>query len=81
MSDMSAGQIIGGVIGGIIGFFVGAPIQGAMIGAAIGGALDPQKIDGPHLQDRKVQISSYGAAIPIIWRRSLYWRPNAWTAT
>ena len=34
---------------------------------AVGGALDPTRVDGPRLADRKVQVSTYGAAIPILY--------------
>lgn len=65
-----SGQLIGGVAGAAIGFYLGGP-PGAQIGWAagsmIGGALDPTRIDGPHLADRKVQVSTYGAAIPILY--------------
>lgn len=66
----STGSLIGGAIGAVIGFYYGGP-QGASygwaIGATIGGVVDPQRIDGPRLQDRKVQVSSYGVAIPILY--------------
>lgn len=64
----STGQIIGGVVGAVIGFYAGGNVAtGWAIGSAIGGAIDPQRIDGPRLQDRKIQVSSYGAGIPIIY--------------
>lgn len=64
----STGQIIGGIVGAVIGFYAGGNVAaGWAIGSAIGGAVDPQRIDGPHLQDRKVQVSTYGASIPIIY--------------
>lgn len=51
-----------------IGFAVGGPL-GAQIGWAagslIGAALFAPSQQGPRLQDTKVQISSYGAAIPL----------------
>lgn len=64
----SAGQIVGGVIGGVIGFFAGGNVMlGASIGMAIGGAIDPPKGPhsvGPRLNDRRVQVSSYGHELP-----------------
>lgn len=63
-----SGAQIGGVIGAAIGFFTPiGPVWGYAIGSAIGGVVDPTKIDGPRLQDRKVQVSSYGAPIPILY--------------
>lgn len=66
----SAGQIIGGVAGGIIGSFVGNPIIGAQIGMMAGGYIDPPKgpkIEGPRLNDLRVQTSSYGLPIPRVY--------------
>lgn len=68
-----SGGLIGGVIGGVIGFFVGGPtgaMYGFEIGAAAGGMLFPGKLPdqfGPRLNDLKVQISTYGTAIPIVY--------------
>jgi hypothetical protein len=57
-----AGAIIGNMllpgIGGSIGF---------ALGSALGSALDPQKIKGPTLNDLKVQGTSYGTPIPIVY--------------
>lgn len=69
----SAGQIVGGIVGAVIGFYVGGPVgafQGAALGAGIGGVLDPPKgptVEGPKLQDKGVQTSTYGASIPRIY--------------
>lgn len=65
-----SGSQIGGVVGAVIGYYFGGP-QGAQlgyaIGSAVGGYIDPTKIEGPKLSDRKVQVSSYGWAIPVIY--------------
>jgi len=72
------GAIAGGIIGGVIGYFAGSPYQGAMLGASIGGTVGgiagnvfwPEKIDithplPPKPHETRVQISTYGAPIPI----------------
>lgn len=67
---MAGGSLIGGIVGAVIGFYFGGPTgaeYGWAIGAVAGGVLDPDRVDGPRLQDRKVQTSSYGVAIPIIY--------------
>lgn len=65
-----SGSTIGGIVGAAIGFYFGG-FQGAQIGyalgSAVGGYVDPTKIQGPRLSDRAVQVSSYGATIPIIY--------------
>lgn len=69
----SAGQIVGGIVGAVVGFYVGGPVgalQGAALGASIGGVLDPPKgptVEGPRLQDKGVQTSTYGTAMPRIY--------------
>ena len=76
------GAIVGGVIGGIIGNYVpgvGA-YQGAMLGASVGGMAGgiagsvfwPEKIDinhplPPKPHENRVQVSTYGQAIPIVY--------------
>lgn len=62
----------GAILGGIAGFFLGGPagaVQGAQIGYAVGSALgaEGQSIQGPRLQDLKVQSSAYGKDIPIVY--------------
>ncbi len=65
----SVGQVVGMVVGGIVGFFnpaLGIAL-GAAIGGAIGSAIDPPKgphTEGPRLNDRRVQVSSYGHELP-----------------
>ncbi|MDH0335204.1 phage tail protein [Metapseudomonas otitidis] len=72
----SGGQIAGGIVGAIVGY-VGTGFNpagayyGAMIGAGIGGYLDPPKgptVEGPRLNDLKVQTSTYGVIVPRVYR-------------
>ena len=69
-----SGALIGGVIGGVIGFYAGGNVAlGYAIGSAIGGAYDYSQLpdtQGPRLQDRTVQVSTYGAQIPIVFGAS-----------
>lgn len=68
----SVGQVVGMVVGGIVGFFnpaLGIAL-GAAIGGAIGSAIDPPKgphTEGPRLNDRRVQVSSYGHELPRLY--------------
>jgi hypothetical protein len=60
-----AGQVIGAYFGGPIGSAIGG-----MIGSAIGGAVFPEQlpqIEGPRLDDTRVQASSHGKAIAILF--------------
>lgn len=61
---------VGGVIGGAIGFYFGGP-SGAALGYSLGSGaealLNPKEIEGPRLEDLKVQMSSYGAPVPFEW--------------
>ena len=67
MSTTQVFQIAGTLIGTYFGGPWGAAIGGA-IGAAIGGALEPDtETRGPRMTDRKVQVSTYGAAIPYLF--------------
>lgn len=56
-----------GVVGAAAGFVIGGP-QGAMLGYSLGSGVDAMinapDIEGPRLDDLKVQMSSYGAPIP-----------------
>lgn len=66
-----AGAAIGGstAVTGVLGISatMGASI-GWSIGSMLGGMLGPKtKIEGPRLQDGKVQASTHGQAIPIIY--------------
>jgi len=75
------GAIAGGIIGGIIGFYtpMGA-YQGAMLGASLGGMAGgiagsvfwPEKVDithplPPKPHENRVQVSTYGASIPVVY--------------
>ena len=57
-----AGAAVGGMVGGPLGASIGFNL-----GAALGSALDPPKVEGPRLNDLKLQTSSYGTPIPIIY--------------
>lgn len=67
---MSTGREWGYVIGAAVGYFTGGASYialGATAGGIIGGLIDgPQKVEGPRLDDLKVQYSSYGAGVPIL---------------
>lgn len=59
------------IVGAAVGFAVGGP-QGAQIGFAIGSTagslLFPPKLpDGPRLEDKSIQVSTYGQPIPRIY--------------
>ena len=59
-----------GVAGAAIGSMIGGPLGasiGFSLGAALGSALDPPKVEGPRINDLKLQNSSYGAPIPIVY--------------
>lgn len=64
------GEAIGGSIGGTI-LGVSAASIGGFIGSAIGGLLDnllfPQKQNGPRLDDLRVQVSTYGNPIALLF--------------
>jgi hypothetical protein len=57
-----AGAVVGGAIGGPLGASIGWSL-----GAAVGSLLDPPKIEGPRLNDRRLQNSAYGQPIPIVY--------------
>lgn len=84
MSTGSTGQLIGTVVGGIVGAFIpgGYVMLGAAIGGAIGGAIDPPKgPNGPRLEDKSVQLSSYGEVVPAVYgmaavRGNIIWVEN-----
>jgi hypothetical protein len=63
-------QLAISVVGAAVGFYFGGP-TGAQIGWAagslIGAAVAAPDTVGPRLGDRNVQISSYGAALPITY--------------
>lgn len=57
---------VGAVVGGLVGGPVGAQI-GWLAGSMIGSLIDPPKLQGPRLGDLKLQRSSYGAMIPLVF--------------
>ena len=65
------GQIAFSIAGAVIGNFIAPGVGGAIggaLGSALGGALFPQQlptIEGPQLEDKNIQLSTYGKAIPI----------------
>lgn len=64
---MSTQQILG-VVGGVVGAFFGYPQLGFVVGSLVGGLLTPgEKTEGPRVDDLKVQVSTYGAGIPIVY--------------
>lgn len=66
----TAGSIAGGIIGGAIGGPVGAAIGsslGYLAGSLLGNLIDPPKVEGPKLSDLKIQHSTYGAPIPVLY--------------
>lgn len=66
-----SGQQIGTVVGGIIGAYFGMPQLGMAIGGLIGGAIDPTKINGPHIGDGQTQTATDGS--PIAWVIGTAW--------
>lgn len=58
-----------GTIGAVIGSFFGMPQLGWMIGASLGAAMDAPTIrnEGPRLDDLKVQTSTWGKMIAIVY--------------
>ena len=67
MSTTQFFQFVGTAIGAYFGGPVGGAIGGA-IGSAIGGALEDDIIThGPRMDERKVQVSTYGASIPYLF--------------
>lgn len=70
MSGQS-GRIVGMIAGAALAYFTGGASYvalGATLGGAVGSLLDPkQKIEGPRLEDLKVQVSTYGIGIPTLY--------------
>jgi hypothetical protein len=61
-------QLALGTVGAVVGSFfgpIGASI-GWTLGSALGSLLDPKKIEGPRLTDRRLHDSSYGQMVTII---------------
>lgn len=66
---MSTGNILG-FAGLAVGAFFGGPVGaqiGLLAGTLIGNLIDPPKIEGPRLNDLKLQKSAYGQVIPIVY--------------
>lgn len=64
---MSTQQVLG-VVGGVVGAFFGYPQLGFVVGSLVGGLLTPaEKTQGPRVDDLKVQVSTYGAGVPILY--------------
>ena len=57
---------VGAAIGGIIGGPQGAQV-GWFLGSMLSSQIDPQKIEGPRMSDLRVQTSTYGKPLPIIY--------------
>lgn len=62
-------SLVLGTAGAIAGSFVGAPQIGWAVGSALGSFIDrkTQHSEGPRLADLKVQISTWGTMIPLIY--------------
>lgn len=68
-------QLATGIVGATVGFMIGGPVGaqiGWMAGVVAGGVLFPprdsnQTVEGPRLEDRSVQISTYGIALARIY--------------
>lgn len=59
-----------GIAGGVVGFYFGGPAGakiGFALGSAAGGYVDPEKIQGPKIQQAPVQTGSPGVPIPRGW--------------
>ena len=65
-------QLVLGVVGAAVGSFFGMPQLGWLAGATLGSVLDPQVIrqEGPRLSDLKIQTSTWGKMIPIVYGRA-----------
>lgn len=76
-----SGQLVGGIAGAAIGSMfgpMGAQI-GWMAGSMIGGMIDPQKIEGPRLEDLTAfRGSAYGLAIPKLFGTSRFGGIPVW---
>lgn len=63
-------SLIGGIAGAAVGFLVAGPVgaqAGWIAGSMLGNLLDPPKVKGPELSDLKLQSSTYGKMIPIVY--------------
>lgn len=55
------------VVGGVVGAYFGYPQLGLVVGSLVGGAVDPQRIEGPQINETGVQTSAEGVQRPIVW--------------
>lgn len=76
MSNLTAGQIVGGIIGAVVGFVYGGgpvgAVKGAALGLSLGGYVDPPTgptMRGPTLEDLSFQSASYGVVLPRLYGR------------
>lgn len=60
-------QLALGIAGAVVGSFFGSPQIGFIIGSTLGGLLFPEKVEYPALEDLKLQDSTYGRPIPMIF--------------
>lgn len=65
-------RLVLGAVGAGLGFMAGGPAGAAWgwsIGGMVGGLVDPQVIEqqGPRMSDTKMQFSSWGTMIPIVY--------------
>lgn len=65
-------RLVLGAVGAVAGFMAGGPSGAAWgwtIGGMVGGLVDPQVIEqqGPRMSDTKMQFSSWGTMIPIVY--------------
>ncbi len=60
-------QLALGIAGAAVGSAFGMPQLGFLIGSTLGGLLFPEKIEYPPLEDLKLQDSTYGRPIPLVW--------------
>jgi len=71
MSGQGSGRILGTIVGAAVAYFtggVGLIGLGATLGGAVGSLLDPKQIvEGPRLEDLKVQVSTYGIGVPRLY--------------
>lgn len=71
MSSGNNGRILGAIAGAALAYFTGgmSVLGGAALGSAVGGMLDKSgsNTQGPRLDDLKVQVSTYGGAIPTVY--------------
>jgi hypothetical protein len=65
-------SLVMGIAGAVVGSFFGMPELGWIVGSTLGSILDPVVItsEGPRLADLKVQTSTWGKMIPIVYGRA-----------